>query len=385
MHQNRFSSVRELGSELASKLQAGREAHDDLLASWMAHHIAALIDAAEKATGDAKSAAAAACEQAILNLWKYRETLPRHVRPMVELEPVLRTIASLDSRVENHRYYPGGLRGLTEGCGADVREWLEFAIDMDEVARLLVADALRCAARFAVSRAEPWVELAKRAGAAVNVEAAFVDFARAEETEATEKWSAEERHAMFAFLDRMRDKPRRKGAAARDLGSDVDTNDVGEVDDEAADEADEGEADADEGDEADADEGGDADEDDADEDDADEDDADGGDADEADEPHGAEPRRARGEEERLLRSALAKSDRAALRGRILVIERLLVAATELAEVYRAQLKAVQEAQSKSSELSAHSGVTDDASGSPPGASVQAAAEVPDEPIHGANE
>jgi len=362
VYQNRFETVLELGSELASRLQAGREASDDLLASWMAHHVAELIDAAEKATGDARGAAAATCEQAILDLWKYRETLPRHVRPMVELEPVLRTLASLDSGAGNHRYYPAGLSGVTEACDADAREWLEFAMDIDEVARLLIADALRVAAQRAVSRAEPWVQLAKRVGAPLSVEAAFVDFARADRAHAADECSAEERRALSGLAARMRGKSKTKDAPERSLGPDDDGHAVElDEDEDWGDEADEADE-ADEPDEVDA----------------------VGQTDQTDlAEESSKSNRVRAEaEERLLASALAKLGRKATRGRLLVVERLLVAANALADSYRAQLKASEEGPPTPRETSAQGGMGEDVLESPVRASVDVAAREPDGPNDG---
>jgi hypothetical protein len=154
--------VLELGKRLVSQLDAA----DDFLASWMAHYIAQRIKEAEESPEDAKAAAIDSCAKAILELWEHRSSLPDQVRPLRDLEPVVRTLASLDVDQTQHRYYPEVLREA-EMADADegAQKWLKLARGVDYSARLLMQFALRSAAQNAASQAAPWVDLALHAGA----------------------------------------------------------------------------------------------------------------------------------------------------------------------------------------------------------------------------
>jgi hypothetical protein len=165
--------VLELGKRLVSQLDAA----DDFLASWMAHYIAQRIKDAEESPEDAKAAATDSCAKAILELWEHRSSLPDQVRPLRDLEPVVRTLASLDVDQTQYRYYPEVLRDA-EMADADegAQQWLKLARSLDYSARLLMQFALRSAAQNAASQAEPWVELAAHAGAGDRTERTVVRF-----------------------------------------------------------------------------------------------------------------------------------------------------------------------------------------------------------------
>ena len=118
--------------ELGKRLVADLEASDDLLASWMAHDVAQRMIIAEEAADENKTAAQEACALAIGRLWQYRGALPPHLRPLGQLEPVLRTLASLDVTKTTHRYFPPVLReAATADVKGDTKQALEFAINLD--------------------------------------------------------------------------------------------------------------------------------------------------------------------------------------------------------------------------------------------------------------
>jgi hypothetical protein len=169
----RSKAVLELGSRLASQLNAD----GDLLASWMAHYIAEMIEAAERAPAESKATAQEACAKAILELWRSRAALPEHLRPFAELEPVLRTLASLDVERTDHRYYPPTLRkAKTANADESTTQLLELAVGIDFTARLLIEAALRAAAHRAVAVGQPWVELAAQAGAEGGLEEPVIEW-----------------------------------------------------------------------------------------------------------------------------------------------------------------------------------------------------------------
>ena len=171
----RSSAVLELGKKILAEL----EGQDDLLTSWIAHYIAQRIEEAQNASAETKRAAEDFCANAILELWRYRSCLPKHLRPFGELEPIQRALASLDVDDIDYRYYA---LILLEAAAADVeietKQWLELAFGIDYSARLLIQSALRAAAQRAVSQAEPWVDLARCAGAEEGVESVIVNFVR---------------------------------------------------------------------------------------------------------------------------------------------------------------------------------------------------------------
>lgn len=173
MSLTRSKAVLELGKRLVAQL----DVEDDFLASWMAHDVAQRIDAAEKAPANAEAPARDACAKAILELWQRRSVLPSHLRPFRELDPVLRTLTSLDPDQTDHRYYAAALReAATADTAEETKQWLDLAIGLDHAARLLIQFALRTAVHCAATDAEPWVELAREAGADARPEDTVIRF-----------------------------------------------------------------------------------------------------------------------------------------------------------------------------------------------------------------
>ena len=161
MSLNRSKAVIELGKRLVNQLNAG----DDLIASWMAHHLAALIHEAETAAPERLRTARDECATAILELWHYRNEFPEHLRPLRELEPVVRALGYLALDPADYRYYPDAMRAaVSANADENTKRWLELAIGLDFSTRLLVRFALQSAAQGAASCAEPWVALAQEAG-----------------------------------------------------------------------------------------------------------------------------------------------------------------------------------------------------------------------------
>lgn len=174
MSLKRSKAVIELGKRLVAQFDTA----DDLLASWMAHHIAERIEAADKAPVCEKVERQNECAEAILQLWRHRSVLPPHLRPLGEIEPVMRTLASLDVEQTDYRYHRNALReaAVAEVDDEDTKRWLELATGIDYTARLLVQFALRTAAARAASNAQAWVELAQLAEAEEGADRAIVRF-----------------------------------------------------------------------------------------------------------------------------------------------------------------------------------------------------------------
>lgn len=184
----RSKAVLELGSRLVAQL--GTE--DDFLASWMSHYIAELIEACKTASEEDKSTAQQACAQAILDLWRHRASLPAHLRPFTELEPIVRALTALDVGKTDYGYHAQTFRRL-EGAQPDeeTQKWLDFASGIDYSARLLIEVALRAAADRPASTAEAWLDLATEAGIEDGLEHHVVKFVRRESLEAE---SDQDRH-----------------------------------------------------------------------------------------------------------------------------------------------------------------------------------------------
>ncbi len=192
MSLTRSDHILDLGKRLVEQLNAG----EDLLASWMAHNIAELMDAAANADAGAKAEASDECRRAILELWEHRAKLPDHLRPLEELDPVLRTIASLDQGMSEYRHYPDALlAGAASGASEDARKWLDLAASMDSASRLLIRFALRNAVAHATDEMESWCVLARQAGADGGAEVPAIQFILDVEGEG---------HSSIASQDRIR-------------------------------------------------------------------------------------------------------------------------------------------------------------------------------------
>lgn len=93
-----------MGKRIVEEL--GPDQSVDTLPRWMAHYVAELIHSAETASGEDRQAKAAVCADAILSLWAHRVQFPKGMRPLEEIEPILRTLESLDLNNDPKRFYP---------------------------------------------------------------------------------------------------------------------------------------------------------------------------------------------------------------------------------------------------------------------------------------
>lgn len=137
----------------------------------MAHYIAELIEDAEKARAEERPEKMRACCDAILNLWKHRQTLPDGRRPFLEMEPMLRTLASLDPESSTPRYFRSVRTAAEDAKETDEAiSWLQLIDDLDYSARILIRYCLTQAAQKSLNRSMEWVGLAEAAGADEGVE-----------------------------------------------------------------------------------------------------------------------------------------------------------------------------------------------------------------------
>lgn len=108
----------------------------------------------------------------ILKLWTHRYTLPPYMRPLRELDPLLRTLNSLGvNEADELRFFarPPSSKEL-EGATDDEKKLFEFALGIDQVARELIRYALSIAAERSVTVVKPWLDQVVKGGLEATVE-----------------------------------------------------------------------------------------------------------------------------------------------------------------------------------------------------------------------
>lgn len=174
---DRSKAVIDLGKRLVAELNLS----DDMMAQWMAHLIAERMDAAEHTSPEARASAQDACARVIFELWAHRNSLPSHIRPLRELEPLLQTLASLD--VDNgprFRYFPQHPSEVElEGAETQGSQLLKAAVSLDYSARVLIQYLLSSEAESVGAKVIPWLDAAINAEADAVLEARVVEFVTA--------------------------------------------------------------------------------------------------------------------------------------------------------------------------------------------------------------
>jgi hypothetical protein len=165
----RCEATLELGRKLTKEL--GLDQSVDTLGRWIAHYIAELIHDAEKASPQERPAKMQACCDAILNLWKHQHMLPSGKRPFEELEPLLRTLESLDPEDDTPRYFRS-VRAIVDDAeeNDETKSWLKLIDGLDYSAKVLIRYCLTQAAQNALNKSREWVSLAEAAGADESTE-----------------------------------------------------------------------------------------------------------------------------------------------------------------------------------------------------------------------
>lgn len=159
----RCEAALELGRKLTTEL--GLDQSVDTLGRWMAHYIAELIQNAVKASSEERPAKMQACCHAILTLWSHRHTLANGKRPFEELEPLLRTLESLDPEGNTPRYFRS-VRGIANDAeeSKETKSWLKLIDGLDYSARILIRYCLTQATQTALNQSMEWVALAEAVG-----------------------------------------------------------------------------------------------------------------------------------------------------------------------------------------------------------------------------
>lgn len=93
-----------LGQEIVQQLNLQKRG--DVLARWMAHHLAYLIAESAQAVGPAKVAAEKRAVDLILKLWLHRRALPEPVDPLGTLRPAIAVLGRLMPNQNPWPFYP---------------------------------------------------------------------------------------------------------------------------------------------------------------------------------------------------------------------------------------------------------------------------------------
>jgi hypothetical protein len=167
----RSSAVIDLGKRLVAQLKLG----DDEIAQWMAHALAERIHDAENAYPEDRVAARSSCAEMVFQLWERRYSLPPQIRPFKKLEPLLRTLDSLDAsngpRFRFMQELPAELK-VEEG----VNQMLDMAVKLDDAARILMHYFLATATEQATEEVKSWIQSAADTGADATLEVQVVSF-----------------------------------------------------------------------------------------------------------------------------------------------------------------------------------------------------------------
>ncbi|MFZ5644666.1 MAG: AVAST type 3 anti-phage protein Avs3b [Bacillota bacterium] len=155
--------------------ELGLDQSVDTLGRWMAHYIAELIQNAETASAEKRPVKMRDCCEAILNLWKHRNTLPNGKRPFEELEPLQRTLESLDPEDDTPRYFRS-VRAFAEDADEndETKSWLKLIDGLDYSAKILIRYCLTQAAQNALNKSLEWVGLAEAAGTDEGIEFSLI-------------------------------------------------------------------------------------------------------------------------------------------------------------------------------------------------------------------
>lgn len=165
--------------ELGKRVVAGLELSNDVTAQWMSHLVAEKILAAEQAPEATRKAATEECVDVILKLWSHRYTLPPYMRPLRELDPLLRTLNLLGvDEADGLRFFarPPNDEEL-EGATDEEKQLFEFAIGIDHAARELIRYTLGAAAERSVGLVNPWLAEAAKGNLEPTIELRIATFA----------------------------------------------------------------------------------------------------------------------------------------------------------------------------------------------------------------
>jgi hypothetical protein len=167
-----------LGKKLIVQLGCGDNS-PDMLTQWMCHHIADLITRAEAAQEPDVSLARQACMEAILLLWKHRNSLPNGKRPFEEVESAVEVLAAIHHDNVQAFYFPimpSGIKQAQSGTESDI-DWSAEIHNIDNAAKQLIRYCLAQIVNATDDAAlGEWLMLAQSVrGAEVDFDVVFVE------------------------------------------------------------------------------------------------------------------------------------------------------------------------------------------------------------------
>ncbi|SFI44417.1 hypothetical protein [Nitrosomonas sp. Nm34] len=149
-----------LGKLLVDELQLHQPV--DTLGRWMAHHIAEVMLATERATGRKRVEAEDRCREAILALWKHINAFPRDHRPLKDIELLLATIQALAPDNGAYFYQSEAQSRLDNSTLSEkTKIWLELARGINYSAHLLITMCLKKTAHDIAEVKREYFELAE--------------------------------------------------------------------------------------------------------------------------------------------------------------------------------------------------------------------------------
>lgn len=174
-----LKGILELGRALVKQLNL--DPGVDTLSRWMAHYISELIESAETAKIEDRPAKLAKCADAILGLWERRDQLPNGKRPFEDLEPILRTLESLDPTSNTPRYFRSERTPVDETeQNAETKKWLEIINGLDYSAKVLIRYCITQAAQTVLEESKDWVTLVEAANLEDGIDLRVIRFITAE-------------------------------------------------------------------------------------------------------------------------------------------------------------------------------------------------------------
>ena len=164
-----YNDIIALGNLLVEELQLDQSV--DTLGRWMAHHIAEVIQAAEKSTGLKRIEAEDRCREAILSLWKHINDFPSGHRPLADIEPLLATIKASCINDNREYFYQSETKSLLDNStlSEETKSWLELARGIDYSARILIGMCLKKAASDIAQDKLDWLDLAESLDADISL------------------------------------------------------------------------------------------------------------------------------------------------------------------------------------------------------------------------
>jgi len=148
------AGVLELGSELVKAL--GQSTEHDLLANWMAHHLAGKLALEKAARGLAKKQLSDECADLILRLWAHRHSLPDGVRPLGGFEPIFKILEELASDQPRNSLLRARPRAKASNAA---EEFISAALTIDSAATSLIRYTLARAADRIPAKDKRWSKL----------------------------------------------------------------------------------------------------------------------------------------------------------------------------------------------------------------------------------